>query len=162
MNQASSFNQFSDIYGSLASILCIIHCLATPLLFMASASDLTGTTLTPWWWHLLDFVFITISFVAIRQSIRTSTISWMPLAMYSSWIVLSVLIIIDKTSFITLPGNINFLPAISLVFLHFYHLLYHRFRRGSHCLHHLNKKNRLTNLKVNPEVWLVIELAKVP
>ena len=44
----------SDTFGALASTLCLIHCILTPLLYVL-----------PLWWKGLNLVFLLISFFAV-------------------------------------------------------------------------------------------------
>ena len=52
----------SDAIGAIASGLCILHCLATPIFFIASACSLSCCNNTPLWWQWMDYVFLGISF----------------------------------------------------------------------------------------------------
>lgn len=139
MIQTTHLNRNSDIYGSLASALCIIHCLASPLLFVTTALDKTCAHTSPWWWRMIDILFLFISFLAIRQSVQNSSHSWIPKAMYSSWFLLTIVILIDRVTFIKTPHLIIHLLALSLVALHLYNLKYCKCRGDKCCINHENK-----------------------
>ena len=66
--------QKSDILGTFASSLCLIHCIATPFLFLAQASAATFHSGPPVWWKSLDYVFLAISFLAIFLSTKNTTV----------------------------------------------------------------------------------------
>ena len=51
-----------DTLGALASSLCIVHCLATPMIFIAHSCAIGGCEAAPSWWKNLDYLFLTISF----------------------------------------------------------------------------------------------------
>jgi len=55
----------SDIIGIWSSGLCLIHCLATPFLFIAKSCSHTCCAASPTWWGTIDFIFLVISFIAI-------------------------------------------------------------------------------------------------
>ncbi|MEM6317454.1 MAG: MerC domain-containing protein [Bacteroidota bacterium] len=107
----------------LASSLCMVHCLATPLLFVVQASA-TCSDIGPLWWRTLDYLFLVVSFFAIRQSSKTTTADWMPKAMYGTWIVLAFLIINNSLHALPFPHALIYAPAFSLVLLHVYNQRY--------------------------------------
>ena len=66
--------QKPDILGALASSLCLIHCIATPFIFIAQSSvAICCHEETPFWWKSIDYVFLVISFFAIFWSVKTTT-----------------------------------------------------------------------------------------
>ena len=58
----------SDALGAIASGLCILHCLATPFFFIASACSLSCCNNAPLGWQWMDYVFLGISFIAIKYA----------------------------------------------------------------------------------------------
>ena len=64
--------QKPDTVGAIASSLCVIHCLMTPLIFAAQSLTAVHEHSAPVWWQNLDFLFIEISFIAIYQSSKNS------------------------------------------------------------------------------------------
>jgi len=60
----------SDIMGALASGLCMMHCIITPFLFAALAT--TCSEVGPLWWKMVDFVFLVITFIAIRYTAKST------------------------------------------------------------------------------------------
>ena len=59
--------QKSDLIGAIASFICMIHCLATPFLFIASACSKSCCAAAPKWWVWLDFVFLSLSWLFSDQ-----------------------------------------------------------------------------------------------
>ena len=51
----------SDTIGAIASTLCVIHCLMTPMLFAAQSYIAVQQEVIPFWWKNLDFLFVAIS-----------------------------------------------------------------------------------------------------
>ena len=64
--------QKPDRLGILASTLCLIHCVASPFLFIAQTCSTTCCKATPIWWKTIDYLFSIISFFAIRRSTQVS------------------------------------------------------------------------------------------
>ena len=52
-----SISTKADVYGAIASLLCLAHCFATPILldFFSHNSVSSELQLTPIWWETLDF-----------------------------------------------------------------------------------------------------------
>ena len=63
----------SDKYGVTASVLCMLHCTATPLLFMTQAHTSAVAHDVPFLWLSINYVFLLISSLAVYYSIQKST-----------------------------------------------------------------------------------------
>ena len=114
----------SDTIGAFASGLCMLHCLATPFFFIASACTSSCCNNAPIWWQWVDYLFLGISFFAIRQASKSSTKHWVVQGLWISWVILFFLIINIKLELLYLPANFKFIPAFALVFLHVYNMRY--------------------------------------
>ncbi len=112
--------QRSDILGTFASSLCLMHCVATPFLFMAQASSVTFSSGPPTWWKFMDYIFLAISFFAIYWTTKTTTIKWIKPMLWLSWGVLLAIILNEKLELFSLPEAIIYIPSIALVILHLY------------------------------------------
>lgn len=124
MNDNILSTRRSDLFGSMASTLCMLHCIATPFVFIAQTAHASCGSLGPWWWHALDFIFLLIGFFAIRRSQQTSSLTWIAKAMYVSWSILTLLILNNKMALLPITGWLIYLPACSLVALHLYNMKY--------------------------------------
>ena len=85
-----------NIWGSLASGLCLLHCAATPFLFVAHTSYTNSHNSHPFWWSFIDIFFVIVSFWAIYWSTKNSSKQWMKYALWSSWILLLGFILNEK------------------------------------------------------------------
>ncbi len=117
----------SDIIGATASILCFVHCVATPFIFVAHAGLALGEESHPWWWGTLDIVFLVISFFAVYWSSRTTSKTWVKFAFWFFWLFLSLFLMNERLGFMHLSEELIYLPTVGLILLHFYN------RR--HCRH---------------------------
>ncbi len=116
-----------DLLGASASSLCLIHCLATPFLFVAEASVAHhhhGHGDTPLWWSVIDIVFIVISFFAVYFSSKTTSKNWVKYGLFASWALLTLIILNEKIEGVHLAEEWVYLPALSLVGLHLYNRKY--------------------------------------
>jgi hypothetical protein len=113
-----------DYIGASASFLCLIHCLATPFVFLAKACSVTCCSAAPGWWHIVDYIFVLISLFSIYQISRTKKKNWVMYALWLIWITLLIILINETLTFVLLPKEIIFVPAILLIVFHLYHLKY--------------------------------------
>lgn len=124
----------TDLIGAFASSLCMIHCIATPFLFIAQTCSATCCDAAPTWWRWLDYVFLAVSFIAVWQTSKTSSKNWVKYALWLSWTLLLSTILIEKLALLHLPEGTIYLPALALVGLHFYNLKYCQCAEDKCCL----------------------------
>ena len=116
----------SDRIGVVSSGLCILHCFATPFLFLSQSSLIfisVDFTLT---WFILNYVFLFISFIAIYHSVKNSTKRFIRIFLYLFWVVLTGLIINESLEIFSIPEAATYFSASSLICLHIYNLRYCR------------------------------------
>ena len=113
-----------DGLGAFVSALCMLHCLATPIFFIASACTASCCNLAPAWWQALDYAFLFISVFAVFQATRTSTNPWIANGLWTSWFCLSFFILNAKFDWISVHANTKFIPAFFLIGLHLYNMKY--------------------------------------
>lgn len=122
-----------DYIGVSASFLCLLHCLASPLVFIAKASSVHYDDITPLWWISLDYVFLSISLYAVFQISKTQNNSWVLSFLWGSWIALMLMILNEKVAFIELPEELIYFPSVSLMLLHLYNLKYCTCKKDECC-----------------------------
>ena len=54
-----------DSVGAFISGLCMVHCLSTPVFFIASACSAACCNLAPAWWQAMDYFFLVISLLSL-------------------------------------------------------------------------------------------------
>ena len=81
----------SDKAGIASAVLCTIHCLVVPVLFLLKMSWTQHTAIDlPSWWEKIDYLFLLISFFAVYHSAsHTKTIE----IKYSLWLFWSILVL---------------------------------------------------------------------
>lgn len=114
----------ADKLGIVSSSLCLIHCIVTPFLFLAKTSSLTSFTDVPVWWHFIDYLFLIVSFIAIKQATKKSTKNWLTIVFWSVWVLLLLAIINETFEIIMLSELFTYIPAIIIIILHFYNHRY--------------------------------------
>lgn len=118
---ATNLTYKADIIGASASLLCMIHCLATPFIFFIKSSASLCCSETPVWWQSLDYLFLTVGFFAVVHITRNNrTKKWLKSMLIISWIGL-LLVTLNTTFFIFhISNELAYAPAILLVSLHLY------------------------------------------
>lgn len=114
----------ADNLGALAGLLCFIHCMATPFVFVVKACSDSCCSDSPVWWKSIDYVFLIISFGAIYFATRNSSIQWIKGSLWGFWLLLLIVILNESFGFITLSEYIIYIPALAIVGLHLYNRRY--------------------------------------
>ena len=74
-----------DIYGIIVCTLCLLHCIATPLIFFSVALSNDNKILPPFLWKNLDYLFLAISLFIVYNSAKNTTKSIMKYLLGMSW-----------------------------------------------------------------------------
>jgi len=114
----------ADSIGVMASTLCMIHCIATPFLFIAQSCSAACCSDAPDWWRWIDYGFLVISFFAVYRSARTTSSKWMKPALWLSWTMLLICIINESFEFAKFPEGSTYMAAFLLIGVHLYNLRY--------------------------------------
>jgi hypothetical protein len=116
----------SDQIGAVSSALCMLHCLATPFLFLSQSSLIFISVDFTLPWFIINYIFLFISFIAIYYSVKNSSNRFIRIFLYLFWAVLSGLIINESLGILSIPETATYLSASSLICLHIYNLKYCR------------------------------------
>lgn len=122
-----------DNLGIMASVLCLLHCLVTPLLFVAQASATNHLQKVPFWWGNIDYVFLLISFFAIYKTTKTTSKNRIKLLLWCNWVFLVFLIINEKINIFHIPELIMYATSLSLASIHIYNLKYCKCKEDTCC-----------------------------
>ena len=114
-----------DTVGAINSSLCVAHCFATPFLFLTQAqTSLVELSSVPLWWQLLNYVFIIVSFFAVKRTVKNSSNELIKSLLRVSWVLLSALILNEEFEIMHMPELLTYFAGISLASLHIYNLKY--------------------------------------
>lgn len=116
--------QKPDSIGVIASTLCLIHCMATPIIFIAQSCSIAHYNNVPIWWGYIDYLFLIISFFAVYRSTKTTSLKWIKPALWLSFMLLLVVVLNEKNAWFYLNESFIYVPAISLIALHLYNKKY--------------------------------------
>jgi len=117
-----SNKSLSDILGSSASTLCLIHCIATPFLFFtqATSASLSSHAHAPIWWNMIDVILLIVSLAAVYWTSKNTKQMWIRYSLYANWTALAALIITERLELIHISEWFIYIPAVGLIFLHEY------------------------------------------
>jgi len=114
-----NFTSRSDIIGATASAMCFIHCLVTPFLFVAYSNTAIIEDTHPWWWGILDIVFLVISFFAVYWSTYNTSKQFVKYTFWTLWMLLALIIINEKWEIAHIAEVFIYLTTLGLVFYTF-------------------------------------------
>ena len=123
-----------DQIGAVAGALCLIHCIATPFVFIVKSCTAACCADTPLWWSLIDYMFLIISGFSIYKSTKTSTKQWVKVALWVNWVVLFFILMNERLEFFFLVKEAIYIPAMLIVVLHIYNLKYCQCSKDSCCI----------------------------
>lgn len=132
-----SIKQKSDFFGVAASILCLIHCISTPFIFLAQAHAACCAAEVPEIWKNLDYLFLAVSFIAIYWSTRNSSKKWIKTALRLSWALLTFTILNEKAQWFSIPEYFIYFPSLGLVGFHIYNLKFCQCKEDKCCTNNL-------------------------
>ena len=125
-----------DSIGSIASMLCLVHCLATPFIFITQACTMSCCAGAPTWWQSIDYIFIVISFFAILRSTQTSSNKIIKIALWTTWFLFFISIINKIIGLFYMNPNFTYATGIILASLHLYNLKYCQCENDTCCTQH--------------------------
>jgi len=91
-----SHTSTADRAGIASAVLCTIHCLLIPALFLVKVwwGAANGLTL-PYWWAYLDYLFLIISFMAVRHAAMHTTSPRVKRSLWAFWSILVIAIVFE-------------------------------------------------------------------
>ena len=109
-----------DNLGILTSFLCLVHCMATPFLFIAKSCSASCCSAAPTWWALFDLIFLFMALTAIYFVFKNKSKIWLKISFATVWGALAFIILNESVELISLPAQAIYIPSAILIGLHFY------------------------------------------
>jgi hypothetical protein len=125
--------QKPDTIGALASVLCVVHCVITPFLFLAHSCSQHSCSATPVWWRSIDYFFLFISLCSVYHSTQSTSKRIMKYLFWINWTVLCFLVINEKFQVVSLSEIFTYVTAFSLALLHIYNLKFCKCKNDKCC-----------------------------
>ena len=90
MNKEITSPQY-DKAGIASALLCTIHCLVVPVLFILKSYWTGHSTLQlPWWYEKIDYLFLVISFIAVYHSAGHTPLKAFKISLWFFWLALAI------------------------------------------------------------------------
>ncbi len=123
-------NKKSDELGMVSSFLCILHCIATPVLLMVLPISSVTQSGSQNWWGWLDIIFLLISSIAVFWAVQRSPKLWIRISMVVSLLMLCLFIVNERFVGVEFPFDMVYFPAFTLIVLHLVNRKYRRHETG--------------------------------
>ncbi len=106
----------SDFLGIMASAVCIIHCVLTPLVIVLFSEVVKEK------YEYLNFIFLAISLVSVILSVKTTDHKVIQGLLIYFWIQLSIGILFEEVNI--LFSILMYSAAIGLIATHVWNIMY--------------------------------------
>ncbi len=116
----------NDIYGIIVCVLCLLHCIATPLLFISVAASKNGQVTPPFLWKNLDYLLLAISLFIVYYSAKNTAKSIMKYILGISWLILFLVLTNEKIGILHIPEFVTYVTSLNLAVVHLYNYRYCR------------------------------------
>jgi hypothetical protein len=126
----------SDFVGVCSSVLCMLHCMLSPILFMSQTQTVNISIEIPFLWQSVNYIFLFISMIAVYFSIKNSTKLFVKILLAISWLSLSFLIINEGLEGFHFPEIYTYISASLLSIFHIYNLKYCTCNEEDECCVH--------------------------
>ena len=95
MNHKSLIKFNPDQAGIYSAVLCTVHCLIIPALFLLKFSwtDKAAAYQLPSWWENIDYLFLALSFFAVYHSASHTKTNGIKLSLWLFWGILTIAIL---------------------------------------------------------------------
>ena len=115
-----SLHVSSDSVGIVASGLCMVHCIATPILIVCKTTCAASCQAAPLWWRSFDILFLVISLFAVIYSVKITSKQWVKNALIASWSLLFLSELFKNLTHIHFVHYLAYIPATALIVTHLY------------------------------------------
>lgn len=120
-----NFNTTHDKIGIWSSVLCIVHCLAVPVvLAYTNGYDLHDQV----WWDFTQVAFVLVGFWAVKHAVSHVSLPWLKLSFWLSFALLVASVFMHHSF---LGEVLNYGAAGSLIALHSLNLYLSRTKKGA-------------------------------
>jgi hypothetical protein len=125
--KAHFFSQKADYIGITGSVLCLIHCIATPFLLLTSSVLRENNTIQAGFLSL-DYVFIGVNIVAVYFATRHQTIPAIRMALWCFLVLFTVALLLEDRS--PVFEYLGYAASLGLVTTHLANIRYCRTRHS--------------------------------
>lgn len=120
----NKYNERADKLGIASAVICTIHCLVVPVLFVVKYSltnQVVGHSFMPWWWEAIDYVFLVISFIAVYHAASHTYTRKIKRSLWFFWTCLALAIFFEQSLF-----WLAYIASAGLVTTHYFNIRMHK------------------------------------
>lgn len=112
--------KYSDLLGIISSVICFLHCLLLPLLWIWFSTYSFAS------WHLLDYIFVAFAGIAVFFSAKNTVLTFLKVGLWISFIIFAVPLIFHEAlvnaHYFSLGGSVALILCHTINFkLHLQH-----------------------------------------
>jgi hypothetical protein len=133
---STGYNEGADKLGIASALVCTVHCLLIPALFLIKylwagntgeglpglGSVHHGGGMLPWWWESLDYLFLIVSFIAVYHAASHAASTAIKLSLWVFWSFLATSIFFEQLHWMAYIASAG-LIVTHLINLRRHHLL---------------------------------------
>lgn len=94
---SSVYNAKADRVGIVSAILCTVHCMLVPIMFLVKywVSGSTGYVF-PSWWEKIDYLFLLVSFYAVYHAASHAATKGIKYFLWLFWLLFALAVTFEK------------------------------------------------------------------
>lgn len=130
---SNKYTAGADKLGIASAVICTIHCLVVPMLFLlkywwtnTTGKALFGTSGLPSWWETIDYLFLIVGFVAVYHASAHASGRYIKLSLWLFWLCLAIAVVFEHTL-----HWMAYIASIGLITTHFINIRNHKKQRNS-------------------------------
>jgi hypothetical protein len=128
---SEKYTAIADKLGITSAVICAVHCLVIPAVFLLKYSVVDGLGATsghagwgaglPSWWETLDYAFLLIGFYAVYHATSHSPFKGVKISLWFFWLCLAVAVVFESKL-----HWMAYLASAGLIVTHFVNIRNHR------------------------------------
>ncbi len=125
----SRYTSRADRLGIMSAVICTIHCLVVPVLFLLKYWWTSSMGTAPWggglpsWWESFDYLFLIIGFIAVYHASSHAAGRYIKVSLWLFWSCLGVAVVFEHTL-----HWMAYIASAGLIFTHFINIRKHQKR----------------------------------
>ena len=133
LSHSEKYTSGADRVGIISAIICGVHCLVIPAVFLLKYSVTDGVEAAGWgvglphWWEWLDYIFLAVGFYAVFHSARHASSKLISVALWIFWLFLAIAVLFEDTL-----HWMAYFASAGLVITHFLNIRKHARRHRKH------------------------------
>jgi len=104
MSHSPRYSPGADKIGITSAVICAVHCLVIPAIFLLKYSweDTTAVAGAGWgsglphWWETLDYIFLAVGFYAVFHATTHTPSRWVKISLWLFWLCLAIAVVFES------------------------------------------------------------------